>query len=303
MKYKIKKGLLRIECFINCKNPNYFTEILHRKGIDVLQLKKVDDNNVIITIDYYYRNIFFAICKNMCYNIKSICYKGVMSPFAYLIRHCSVVIGFILFLIVSSFLGNSILQIDFIGSGSTLANQTSHLLIEYGVEKYGKFSSINYTQLENYILENSPNLSHVSCKKSGNRLIIDSSLCKVEQPSISRNGKNIVSDVDGVIAKISVLRGTPQLKVGDTVKVGDVIIGGYATIKDEEIYESFALGYAIIYYEYKEDFLTKNISVEHINQCKKILAFKFNDEVVDEYVEFIDGGFSIKLTLSRYVGG
>ncbi len=303
MKCKIKKGLLRIACLINCKNQNYFTEILHRKGIDVLSLKKVDDENVIITVDYAYRNIFFAICKNMCYNIKKVWYKGVLSPFANLIRYNSVVIGFVLFLMASSFLGNSILQIDFIGSGNALANQTSHLLEEYGVKKYDKFSSIDYAQLENYILENSPNLSFVSCKKSGNRLIIDSRLCKIEHPSISRNGKNIISDVDGVIAKISVLRGTPQVKVGDLVKVGDVLIGGYAIGKNEEIYESFALGYAIIYYEYKEDFLTENISVEHINQLKKILAFKFEDEVVSEQVEFIDGGFSIKLTLSRYIGG
>ena len=195
------------------------------------------------------------------------------------------------------------MQIDFTGSGSVIANQTSHLLEEYGIEKYSKFSSINYTKLENYILENSPNLSFVSCKKSGNRLIVDSSLCKVEQPSISRNGKSIVSDVDGVVAKISVLRGTPQVRVGDTVKVGDVIIGGYAVGKNQEIYESFALGYAIIHYEYKEDFLTENISEERINQCKKILAFKFNDEVINEHIEFIDGGFSITLTLSRYIGG
>lgn len=303
MKYKIKKGLLRVECLVSLKNQSYFAEILHRKGIDVLTIKKVDDNHVIVAVDYVYRKKFFAICKNMCYNVKRVWYKGVMSPFANLIRYGSVVAGFILFTIVSSILGNSILQIDFIGSGNTLANQTSHLLEEYGIVKYGKFSSIDYVKLENYLLENSPNLSYVSCKKSGNRLIVDSRLCKVENPSISRNGKNIVSDVDGVIAKINVLRGTSQFKVGDTVKVGDVIIGGYSVGKDQEIYESFALGYAIVYYEYKEDFLTKNISIENINQLKKILAFKFDDEVVSEQVDFIDGGFSITLTLSRYIGG
>ncbi len=303
MNLKIKKGLLRLECLIACNKESYLVEMLHRKGVDVLKVKKVDCNNVIITVDYVYRNIFFAICKNMCYNVKRIWYKGVMSPFANLVRYSSVVIGFILFVILSSFLGNSILQIDYIGSGKSVANQTAHLLEEYGVKKYDNFSKLDFVDLQTYILENSPNLSFVTCKKSGNRLIIDSRLIKVENPSISHGGKDIISDVDGVITKISVLRGTSLFNVGDTVKVGDVLIGGYAIGSNEETYESFALGYVIISYKYNEVFKTENTSKEYINQCKKILSFKFNDEVVSEEVEIIDGGFSITLTLSRYVGG
>ncbi|MBQ9782613.1 MAG: sporulation protein YqfD [Clostridia bacterium] len=303
MNYKIKSGLLKIECLVKCENENYFMQILHRKGVDVLSLKRVDCNNVIITVDYNKRNIFFAICKNMCYNVKKVWYKGVMSPFVNLIRYGSVVIGFILFCILSSFLGDSILQVDFTGTGKIISNQTMHLLGEYGIEKYDRFSTIDYKSLENYILENSPNLSFVSCKKSGNRLIIDSVLSKVDYPSINRNGKNLLSDVDGVISKISVLRGTAQVQVGEKVKVGDILIGGFAVGKNEEIYESFALGYAIINYEYKQEFLTENTNIEYINECKTILAFKFEDEVIGEKIELIDGGFSITLTLSHYVGG
>ena len=303
MNYKIKNGLLKLQCLVKCENENYFTEILHRKGVDVLSLKRVDCNNIIITVDYNKRNIFFAICKNMCYNVKKVWYKGVISPFVNAIRYCSVVIGFILFLVLSSFLGDYILQIDYTGTGKILSNQTSHLLKEYGITKYDTFSSIDYKSLENYILENSPNLSFVTCKKSGNRLIVDSVISKVDYPSINRNGKNLICDIDGVISKISVLRGTAKVSVGDKVKVGDTLIGGFAVGKNEEIYESFALGYAIVNYEYKEDFLTENTSIEHINECKMILAFKFNDQVIGEKIDIIDGGFSITLTFSHYVGG
>ncbi len=303
MNLKINKGLLRLRCLVECDKENYFIEILHRRGVDVLELKRQDCNNVIITVDYDKRNIFFAICKNMCYNVKKVWYKGVLSPLINLLINFSVVVGFIIFCVLSAFLGDSILQIDFTGSGKTVANETTHLLGEFGVQKYGKFSKIDYYSLENYILENSPNLSFVSCKKSGNRLIVESSLCKAEYPSINRNGKNLVSDIDGVIIKLNVLRGTAQFNVGDTVKKGDVLIGGYAVGTNEERYESFALGYAIISYEYKENFLTKNTSIEYINQTKKILAFKFEDEVVNEKIELIKGGFSVTLTLNRYIGG
>lgn len=294
---------MRVKCLIKCQNENYFTQILHRKKVNVLELKKVDCNNVIITVDYNDSKIFFAICKNMCYNIKRVWYKGVISPFVNAVKNASIVIGFILFCVTSSFLGDFILQIDYTGTGNTIANQTSFLLEEYGVKKYGKFSSVDFTSLENYLLENSPNLSFVNCKKSGNRLIIESSLGKRENQSISRNGKDIVSDVDGVIIKISVLRGTSLFKVGDSVKNGDILIAGYAVGTNDEKYESFALGYAIVSYEYKQDFIEKNTSIENINKIKKILAFQFEDEIVNEQVEMIDGGFSIKLTLNRYIGG
>ncbi len=291
----MKKGILRVEYSIKCSNYEYFIQAVHKRNISIYKINYSKDNVLIIVIDYVDNSKIFAICKNMCYNILKIKYKGLLSPFFVAFKNLGLVIGVILFCIVNYFLNDLVLGVDYTGSASIYKNHTDEIIREYGVEKYSKFSSINLKDLETYILENNSAISYVSCKKSGNRLIIDSSLSKNSPPAISRQSKNIVSDVEGVVEKITILRGTPQVNVGDYVLKDSVLIGGYQLDKEGEMIESFALGYVSILYDYTKTFDSELINDDFIDKCIQLAKFDLEDEVIESKYEVLDN--SVKVTL------
>jgi hypothetical protein len=85
------------------------------------------------------------------------------------------------------------------------------------------------------VLKNNEHLSFVSAKKKGNRLEINLVLSKEKVPTLNGNVYELVADVDGVIEKIKVYRGTALFSVGDAVKSGDLLVGGYALIKEQTV--------------------------------------------------------------------
>ena len=208
-----------------------------------------------------------------------------------------------LFCILSILFGDIILQVEYSGSGSIYKNQTNFLLASYGIKKYDAFSNLDFDSLENYILENNNNLSFVTCKKSGNRLVIDSQITKEQNTQIDRNSKGIISDKSGVIEKINILRGTLLVAVGDTVNEGDLLVAPYIIGKDDKVYDSFAIGYITIIHTYTKEFVTNDISSTKLTECVKIAEFLCGEEVVKRDIEFTKNGFIVRLSVRHLVKG
>lgn len=295
-------GKVRVEFTIKCNSYAHLITTLHRKNVSILFVEQ--KNGVIkLVVDYKAYNKVFAICKNMCYNILKIKYKGLLSPFFIAYKNIGITIGFILFCILSSLFGDIILQVEYTGSGSAYKSQTNFLLASYGVNKYDTFSNLDFNSLENYILENNSNLSFVTCKKSGNRLVIDSQVTREQNTQIDRNNKGIISDAFGVIEKINILRGTLLVSVGDTVNVGDVLVAPYITGKDNKVYNSFAIGYITIISTFEKEFVTNDLSPSSLSKSIKIAEFICGEEVVKRDIEFTKNGFIVRLSHRHLVKG
>ena len=111
---------------------------------------------------------------------------------------------------------------------------------------------------------------------------------------------NIVSDKNGVITKINAQDGTPNVKVGDTVSVGDVLINGWMEGKYTGIRYVHAKGEieARVWYTMKKTFpytttekqYTGNVETNYgikmknfkINFPKGVSKFKFYDTIETE---------------------
>ena len=98
-----------------------------------------------------------------------------------------------------------------------------------------RFSNIDIERLEDGILADNPHLSFASCKKRGNRLMIELVLSEDKRGTLDDNVYSLTSDVDGIIESVKVYRGTALLAVGDTVKKGDIIVDGYAVVKEQTV--------------------------------------------------------------------
>ena len=93
----------------------------------------------------------------------------------------------------------------------------------------GKFKSkIDTKEIINKIRLNRKDIAWMGIELKGTNAIVK--IVKAsEKPDIIAEDEycNIVSDKDGVITKINAQNGTANVKVGDTIKKGDILINGW----------------------------------------------------------------------------
>lgn len=218
---------------VNGANVDYFINKCAKKGITLINVKKTSVNGVVLTIKLNQTKKFFAINKDLCYNIKKIKSSGLLYPVYYLSKNIGLVLGALVFAIVSFFASDLIFGFSYIGTGAIYSQKLSEYLNVKGVKVYSRFSEIDLKSLQNDILRESPYLTFASCEKQGNRLIIRTELAEIPTQRLEGNVKELRADVDGVVELVKVYRGTATVSVGDQVNSGDLLVDGYALIKEQ----------------------------------------------------------------------
>lgn len=299
----MKKGLVRIKFFLKGKNLNLLPEFLHKKSVTTYYFKLKSDNQAEITVDYNDKRKFFAICKNMCYNIYRKVYIGILSPFLLLFENIGITVGVLFAVIILVFSNNILLSVNLTGSGSCFKGKIYSVLSDLGVEKYTLFSKLDYKLIEREILNSSDRLSFVSVKKQGNRLIIDSVLSEKEPETLSACTKPVTSSYNGVIEKINVLRGTKLKNVGDTCTVGEELVGNYVLGKDGTKYDTYVLCTVQIKTEKEVCFEIENPTEEDKNICEVKAEFFETGEVISKRSEISNNIVKVYLTVIYTVYG
>ncbi len=300
---RLKRGLLRAEYKVKGEKLRYLPEFLHRKKISVYNFRLISDNECLVTVDFQDIRKFFAICKNMCYNKLIVRYKGLLSPVVAVFKRLGLLIGAILFTVIVLIFNNLVLDVVVVGSGSCFKEQTKGVVYDFGVKKYTAFSTIDYKALETEILSNNPRLSFVTVKKQGSFLVVDTVLSDKEPSVLGKNTDDLVSNYNGVVEEITVLRGTALVKVGEAVKKGDKLVGAYLIGKDDTKYQTFVLARVKILekteYFYKCDEHTEqNLSIAYA-----LAEFNVKGEVKEKTHSFEEGGIRVTVTIRRTVYG
>ncbi len=216
-------------------NLDYLVNTVRNKGIELFNVKKIDNKRMIVSVSLWKSANFFAIAKELCYNIKKLREKGRFYSLISAVRSFGVIIGAIIFCCFSIVTDDLLFDFTFTGSGSVYSNQVKDYLYSNGVKPMVRFSDLNLERLEDGILASSDRLSFASCQKRGNRLVVNLVLSKEQVKTQDGNIYSLVSDCDGVIESIKVYRGTAVKAVGDAVSVGELIVDGYATVKEQTV--------------------------------------------------------------------
>ena len=216
-------------------NLDRFINHLKKQGVSLYNIKKIGNNRLIVTVSFNQSRKFFAIAKELCYNIKKLRDGGKALPILKLYRLLGVFIGCVLISGIVWFCNDVLLGVSYSGSGSLYKREVSAYLTERGIIPYTRFSSFSTERLEDEILASNPHLSFVSCKKVGSRLVIDLELSKDKVGTLNGDVYSLNSDTDGVVEKVKVYRGTSVVKIGDSVKEGDLLVDGYAVVKEQTV--------------------------------------------------------------------
>ncbi len=231
------KGLIDVKYTYSIEGLNLdrFINTVKSKGITLYNVKKIGNKRLIASVSYQESKIFFAKAKELCYNIKKIKEKGKFLPLVKLWQSAGILVGGIIFCLSAFFFNDFIYDFSFVGSGSVYKREILSYLNSVGVKEYQRFSFFDFERIEDGVLADNKNLSFVSIEKHGNTLLIDSALAVDSVDRLDGNVYSLYSQVNGVIEKINVYRGTALFKKGDYVKKGDLIVDGYMLVKEQVV--------------------------------------------------------------------
>ena len=297
----MKKGRLFCEFTISGTNLKYLIGYLQNKSIGVFNYVEVDDKTSKVLIDYTDRRKFFAICKNMCYNIKYVKYKGMLSPFIIAYKNIGLIIGLALFIITALYSSDYILRVDV--GGSYYESEILSISKDYGVDVYKKFSKANISGLKQKLLSLNPSISFISIDKKGNTLNINVVSSENNDTLFNKNSTDLLSPVNGVIESVSVLRGTALVEKGQEVSVGTPLIGAYTIGKEDKIFPTYIVGRVTVLEKKVKFYKLSTVNEENIKTAEAILKFNENDEVVSINSRKVDGGIEVLITIRHVIVG
>jgi similar to stage IV sporulation protein len=205
------------EKFINlCTAQNIYLWKISKKNSDLFVWMKVEDFFLIRPIVRKSRTRVTIVSR---YGL----------PFAAkrLKKRKILLIGPVAFFLVLNVLASFVWFVDVTGVKNLSDSQIKAIAFQQGLKPGVLKSNINTKQIENEILINTPEVAWISVNFIGTRAVIEV-VEKTVPKQDDKSPAHIVAGKDGVITEIITLAGQSTLKVGDTVKKGDLLIKGFA---------------------------------------------------------------------------
>ena len=236
---KNKVGGKKLELYsvykISGVNLDNLVNTLKNDGVAIRDFVKSDNKTATVSVSFADNEKFFAITREMCYNIKKVGEKGRHRFLVKILRNAGLFIGAILFLLTAYVSDDFIFSIDYYGSGSVYSREVGAYLNSQNVKPFSRFSGIDLAELSDGILAATDKISFAECAKVGNRLKVNLVLSPQPVKTLDGDKDSLVSQVDGEIEYIKVYRGTALKKAGDRVAAGETVVGGFAVIKETEV--------------------------------------------------------------------
>lgn len=278
----VKSGLMHVYK-VQGLNLDRFLNSVKNRGIALNNVKKTTNKELFVSVYAFDSKKFFAIAKELCYNVIKVSERGKALPFVKLYRSLGLVLGAILFIVSTCVLNDFVYGFSFSGTGSVYQKEVLAYLNGVGIKKFSRFSNIDLERLEDGILSSNSHLSFVSAEKQGNTLKIDLAIATDNVDRLNGNVEFLYSEVSGVVEKIVVYRGTAMVAVGDYVEKGALLVDGNMTIKEQVVKTGVIANVSLIV----EDTIDYTDTKEGQEQKATLLALaKFDEkEVVDVSVE------------------
>lgn len=229
---KFIKGYVTV--IVHGENAEKFLNMCVDKNIFLWDIKMLSEKNytVCMSIKAYKKIRHFAIATSTSLKLSK---KQGLPFFLYRLKfRKGIIIGAILAPVLFLTLTSFVWKIDVVGnervSEEEILNALSNAGFKKGTLRYG----IDEAMLQNKVLLEVKELSWMWVYVKGTRAVIDVRE-RVDPPEMiqSDTTSNIVAERDGLITEIIVRNGNANVKVGDTVKKGDLIISGVVPIGED----------------------------------------------------------------------
>ncbi|MBQ7407806.1 MAG: sporulation protein YqfD [Clostridia bacterium] len=246
------------------KNRQMLLNRLKKRGVGIIKLKILSENRMEITIDKKQSTIFFAICKNMWYNIP-LRVGGLLSPFYLLVKKPLIALCVALYFLIAIYGGNLYFGAHYLGDSVYFKPQIEQALKSVGISELSYFTQDKLVKAQ-LILSKTDGIAFVSLQKWGNKAIIDIKGEVVSPNYVKTYSSDIVANEHMKIIYVAVYSGTQLVNVGDVIDKGDAVVGAYHLINEEKIpCEIIAevIAECVFEYEYQSRFDISDGTLSH----------------------------------------
>lgn len=249
---------------IKGKNIERFIKRLNSVGIELLEIKYLKYNEIIIKI--YKKNLEKIEEIKTIYDIEIVSYKGFYKYKELLKENKLIVITIILSFSFIWYLSNTIFYIDIIHNDSTIRNLIKEELNENGIRIYSLKKDYNYiNKVKNKIMEkHKDKIEWLEIETVGVKYVVRVQLREHADIKDVSNNRDVVAKKDATIKKIIASSGQIVKEINTYVKKGDTIISGTITLNDNikgyavadgkifgEVWYNITVEYPFTYYEEK----------------------------------------------------
>ncbi len=260
-----------IERFINLCNSNH---------ILTWNIKKGKNSNILLNIEIKKLKEVIKLAKKTKCKLKIKNKKGLPFLLYRYKKRKIFAISLLTILILIAISSNFIWNIEIKEEEGAQIENIEQDIQEAGLKVGLLKSKVNTKEIINKVRLKREDIAWMGIELKGTNAIIK--LVKAtEKPDIVPDNKysNIISNKNGIITKINAQKGTAQVKVGDTVKEGSILIGGWMEGKYTGVRYVHAEGEveAKVWYTKNKTIKYKSVEAKETGNQEKKYGIKFNN--------------------------
>lgn len=210
-------GKLRIT--VSSLSAERVLDKLGREQIMIYSANKVGKNEITFEVLSKERKKVFAILQGSCYNVSKVRERGLTLLYKKCLKGIGFLLGAVLFCFIVLSAQSRILKIEVVGSGAYYEREVLSILEQKGVMRFS--SAPKDSALLSAEILSLPLVSYCAMKCDGGILTVE---VRVSSEESLKRFEPLLTPVSGKVEELIVVRGTPQVKIGDLVESGQTLV-------------------------------------------------------------------------------
>ena len=281
----IKKVKNRLNLQIVGVNLKRLIKNLYKNNISIYNLNFISHKEV--TLEITKKDYIKSANLLKPYKVNIVKQSGFLKLKQFSLLHLGILIGLIFFSLMLFLNNNYLSKICVFGNNKLEKSEIINYLNKNLVKEKSFFNNIDIDLIEKELSNKFSEISFCSVIKKGTNLIVNIKEKIFAEDLI--NSSNIYAKEDGLILNINLVQGTAKVKVGDSVKKGDILVEGLNNnIPCTAIADiSMTVWYKDSYTFYNETIKTERTGKKVVNSCLKIfnktIKIKNNENKFENY--------------------
>jgi similar to stage IV sporulation protein len=205
-------------------NPEKVINMALSRGITIWDIRPKEKNHYQLKVSLGgYKALRILIRRSSC-KAKIIKKKGIPFFLMRAKRRKILVCGTLFFCLTLYILGSFVWFVEVIGNEKVLTETIIAKAQEFGLKRGASKAGFNKNEIEDRLLVEIPELSWVGIHIQGTKIIIEVAEKTLLSAEHENNPADLIAGIDGTVEELLIFTGTPQVKEGDIVKKGQVLI-------------------------------------------------------------------------------
>ena len=203
-----------------------FAEIL-QEGIVIADLREISALTVRFRVDRTQGIAVKQIAEKHGYSVRQIETTGYYWKLRQLTKHWILLLGILMMLFLTAWLPSRVLFLRVEGNLSLPQNLILEKASECGIVFGAERNKVRSEQAKNALLESIPQLQWAGINTYGCVAVITVEERQMPQNNVTGAG-SLIAERDAIVMEVTTNRGAAQVKLGQAVRSGELLISGYA---------------------------------------------------------------------------